>query len=161
MQNSTPFFRRQLANVRTGVVVAFLIVALLGFADATFLTIEHYRGEVPPCTTEGCDTVLTSSYSSIVGIPVSLLGSLFYFAMLISAFIYLESLWSKGLVGPRQLSILKWSFFATTVGLLASAYFVFLQAVVIGSWCQYCIGSAITSTILFIIAVCVLRKKLV
>jgi uncharacterized membrane protein len=160
MQNSTPFFKRQLANVRTGVVAAFFIVALIGFADATFLTVEHYRGVIPPCTTAGCDTVLSSSYSIVAGIPVSLLGALYYLVVVIGSFIYLESQMSSGTVGPRQLGILKWSLFATVAGLIASLYFIALQAFVIHSWCQYCIGSAITSTILFVIAICIIRKNL-
>lgn len=160
MQNSTPFFKRQLANVRTGVVALFFLVALIGFADAAFLTVEHYRGVIPPCTTAGCDTVLTSAYATVAGVPVSLLGAIYYFAIAIGAFIYLESLMSKGSAGPRQLRILKWSFFATILGLAASIALVCLMAFVIHSWCQYCIGSAITSTTLFIVGACSLRKYL-
>lgn len=160
MQNSTPFFKRRLANVRTSVVAVFFIVALIGFADAAFLTVEHYRGVIPPCTTAGCDTVLTSAYSSVAGIPVSLLGALYYLLVAVGSFIYLESRMSKGSAGPRQLSILTWIFFATILGFIASIYFVLLQAYVIHSWCQYCIGSAVTSTVLFIMAICVIRKNL-
>ena len=160
MQNSTPFFKRQLVNVRTGVVAVFFLVALIGFADATFLTIEHYRGVIPPCTTAGCDTVLSSAYSTVAGIPVSLIGALYYFAIAIGAFIYLESQLSSGSVGPRQLGILKWAFFATILGLIASITLVCLMAFVIHSWCQYCIGSAITSTMLFLIAAYAVRKYL-
>ena len=160
MQNSTPFFKRQLVNVRTSVVALFFLVALIGFADATFLTVEHYRGVIPPCTTGGCDTVLTSAYSTVAGVPVSLLGALYYFAIAISAFMYLESLMSKGSVGPRQLAILKWALFATILGLIASAVLVSLMAFVIHSWCQYCIGSATTSTVLFLIGAYAARKNL-
>lgn len=160
MQNSTPFFKRQLANVRTGVVALFFIIALIGFADATFLTIEHYRGVIPPCTTTGCDTVLTSAYATVAGVPVSLLGAIYYFALALGAFIYLESLMSKGSVGARQLGILKWAFFATVLGFIASIVLVCLMAFVIHSWCQYCIGSAISSTVLFIIAAYAVRKDL-
>jgi uncharacterized membrane protein len=160
MPNSTPFFRRQLANVRTGVIAAFFVVALIGFADATFLTVEHYRGVIPPCTTTGCDTVLTSAYSSILGVPDSLLGAIYYFAIALGAFMYLESMMSKGTVGTRQLNILKWSLMATILGLITSACLVALMAFVIHSWCQYCIGSAITSTVLFVIAAYVICKNL-
>ena len=161
MQNSTPFFKRQLANVRPGVVAVFFLVALIGFADATFLTVEHYRGVVPPCTIAGCDTVLTSAYATMLGVPDSLIGSIFYFAMALGSFMYLESLMSNGTVGPRQRAIFKWTLFDTILGFLASLGFVFLMAFVIHAWCQYCIGSALTSTILFIIAMCILPKKLV
>ena len=58
------------SKVSTGAVVFLFIVALIGFADASYLTVEHYRNVIPPCTTSGCETVLTSSYSTILhGFP--------------------------------------------------------------------------------------------
>jgi uncharacterized membrane protein len=125
-------------------------VALLGFADATYLTIEHYQGVIPPCSVvSGCETVLTSQYSVIAGVPVSLLGALFYLAILVGVFAYLES---------KKTTAFKWAMLLTVFGLLFSLWFIYVQAVILGAWCLYCIGSALTSTILFVIA-CVVFKK--
>jgi len=130
--------------------VATLIVALIGFADATYLVIEHFRGVVPPCTiTAGCELVLTSPFSVVWGIPVALLGSLFYLLIAAGAFAYLES---------KNEEILRYTLQFTMFGLLASIWFVFLQVFILHSYCAYCMGSALTSTTLFILA-CIIHKK--
>ena len=161
MNNSIPFFKRPLAEVRTAIVAVFLIIALIGFADATFLTVEHYRGVIPPCSaTSGCETVLTSQFSTMAGIPVSLLGALYYFAIALGAFIYLEARHGSGELAAHHNSILKWILMATVLGFGMSLWFVYLQAFVLHSYCQYCLGSAVTSTVLFIVAIFILRSHL-
>lgn len=123
----------------------FFIVAVLGFADATFLSIEHYRGEIPPCSlTGGCEKVTTSEYSTILGVPVAYTGFLYYLAVLVLLVLFVDlkkELFVKGL------------FALTTVGFLFSLYFTFLQFFVIKAICPYCLFSAGTSTILFLLCV--------
>jgi uncharacterized membrane protein len=149
-----------LAEARTAVLAFFLIVAILGFADASYLTIDHYRGVIPPCSvTEGCEAVLSSSYSVILGVPTSLLGSLYYLAIAIGAFVYLESKHGGGKIAAHHSSILKWTLMATAFGFGMSLWFVYLQLFILHSICIYCMGSATTSTILFITAIVMLRKS--
>ena len=72
--------------------IACLIVSAFGFADATYLTTQHYLGLPVACSIlEGCEQVTTSPYSLIFGIPVALLGSIFYLTALILCVIYLDS----------------------------------------------------------------------
>lgn len=133
-----------LLRVPNKLVIFALIIAILGFADATYLTIEHFQGKVPPCTiTSGCEQVLTSSYSTVAGIPVSLGGAIFYLIMCIGLFTYLEA---------KKVTALKWVLLLTTPAFMASLTFVYLQVFVIHSYCAYCLGSALSSTILFIVA---------
>lgn len=149
MKHLKHLWRQPLAVVPNKLVIFLLIVALLGFADATYLTIEHYQNVIPPCTTSGCETVLTSAYSSVVGIPVSLLGALYYLIVLIGVFAYLES---------KNTKVLKWALLFTVFGLLCSLWFLYVQAFILNAYCQYCLVSAATSTILFITAVITLKK---
>ena len=149
-----------LAEVKTAVVAFFLIVAILGFADASYLTIEHYRGVIPPCSaTEGCEAVLTSSYSVIFGVPTSLLGALYYLAVAVGAFMYLESKHGAGEIKAHHAAILKWTLIATAFGFGMSLWFVYLQLFILHSICVYCMGSATTSTVLFITAIFMLRRS--
>jgi uncharacterized membrane protein len=130
--------------------IFLIVVALLGFADASYLTIAHYQGVVPPCTiVTGCEVVLTSPYATIIGIPVSLLGAVYYLVVLIGIFSYLES---------KKTPLLKWALVATVLGLLFTLWFLYVQAFILGSFCLYCLGSAVTSIILFMTA-CVVFKK--
>lgn len=128
--------------------IIFLFFGLIGFADAAFLTVEHYRGGPLPCAiTSGCDTVTTSRYATIAGIPVALLGALYYLSVIIGAVMVIDAgrpEWLKRLA--------RW----TAAGFLASLYFVGLQVFVLKAYCLYCLISAGTSTALFITGLVVL-----
>lgn len=159
MSNFKQLLSKPLANVRTGTVVAFFVIALLGFADATFLTIEHYRNVVPPCTTAGCDVVLTSSYAMIGPVPEALIGAVYYLFLVLASFMFLESRLTKESTPGHHEKIIKAAFFTTALGFLYSLWLVYLQAFIIKSYCLYCLGSALITTILFVIAFSVLRKN--
>jgi len=135
-------------NIKIAAII-FLIVSALGFLDATYLTIEHFRGSIPPCTIKGCEIVLTSEYAKIAGIPVALLGSLYYLTLLILSVAYLDS---------KKDSIIRLASYFTIAGLAASLYFVYLMFFVIEEICQYCLVSATTSTLLFITGMYVITK---
>lgn len=125
-------------------------LAGVGFIDATFLTIEHYTKFTLPCSiTHGCELVTTSAYSSILGVPVALLGALYYVGVLLAVYASLE------FAKPQWL---KWIAIATTAGFLFSAWFVYLQLFVIRAICEYCMLSALTSTTLFAVSMIYLKK---
>lgn len=130
--------------------IVFLVFGLLGFFDASYLTIEHYQGVIPPCsiTGGGCENVLTSDYSTILNIPVSVLGMIYYFFVFLLTLLYLDT--KKSIFLRICASV---GFF----GFLASLFFVFLQLFVIKSICFYCMISAVTSTILFVAGFLVLK----
>lgn len=150
MKNLKQLLKQPLRAVSSSVVVFMFIVALLGFSDAAYLTVEHYRGVVPPCTlTSDCDLVLTSSYAVVAGIPVALLGTLYYLAILVGLFAYLDT---------KKTAIIKWTLLFTIFGLLASFGLIYVQVFVLYSYCMYCIISATVSTVLFISAMEVIEK---
>ena len=150
MKHLKQLLKRPLKAVPNSVIIFMLVVALIGFADATYLTIEHFRGVIPPCTlTADCDLVLTSSYAVVLGIPVALLGALYYFTMLVGLFAYLDT---------KKTVILKWTLLLTIFGLLASFSLIYVQVFVLYSYCTYCIASALVSTILFITAMEIIEK---
>jgi uncharacterized membrane protein len=127
-----------------------IAVSVVGFLDATYLTIKHYQGSLPYCTiVHGCEKVLTSPYATIVGIPVALMGAIYYAVILIGLVAYLDT---------KRTDLLKATALGTTIGLLASSYFFYLQLAVIRYWCQYCIVSIITSTLLFVVGMFIYRS---
>lgn len=136
---------------RQALTLLLALVAFIGFLEATYLSVQHYRGVVPPCTIViGCDLVTTSSYALLFNIPVALLGALYYLAVLLLAVGYLES-------GNDTLLFLAVAL--TPIGFLASAYFMYLQLYIIKATCIYCVGSALSSTILFILGIITWRTK--
>ncbi len=123
-------------------VVASL-VALVGLADSAYLTIKHFTNEPVPCSLiEGCEMVLTSPYAEIGGVPLAALGAAAYFV----AF----SLAMLAAFGNR----VAWTLFSIHAVLMGafSLWLLYLQGAVIGAFCQFCLISAATSFLLFIIA---------
>jgi len=137
--------------------VSFLVLGLIGAADASYLTIEHYRSASVGCVIfNGCDTVLASSYATIGTMPVSLLGALYYFAILFLVALYF---YLRFAASPQAEPVFDFMIRFTLIGFLASLYFVYLQLFVLQAICTYCMVSAFTSTTLFILGVVVMYKE--
>ena len=119
------------------------VFAFLGFADATYLTAEHYLKLPLPCSiTQGCGTVLTSKYAAVFGIPIAIFGALYYLTVLLLAvYLYTSKDIKSGLV--RLIFVL------TGISVLASISLLYLQFFVIKAVCLYCLGSAAFSFALF------------
>jgi uncharacterized membrane protein len=119
--------RRQYTVPRT----VLLALAVLGVLISAYLTWTHFAGLTPVCTGsgEGCQTVQSSRYASVLGIPVALLGLIAY-----SGLIFSTALW-------RETGIYL-GFLISLVGTLFSAYLTYLEIFVIGALCQWCLASA-------------------
>jgi uncharacterized membrane protein len=142
----------QVNNVPSkGWVILFGAFALLGFLDATYLTIKHYLGTPLPCSIlHGCEIVTTSIYSVIAassngsgGIPIALLGALYYLTILTMVIIYFDT---------KKIAVLKAACRLSIIGFLVSLVLVYLQLFVLHAICLYCMFSATTSTLIFITA---------
>lgn len=123
--------------------IAASIVALAGLADSIYLTVHHLTAEPVPCSLiSGCETVLTSSYAEIAGIPLAAFGAAAYFV----AF----SLALLAVFGNRAAWLL---FGIASIGMTGfTLWLLYLQAFVIKAFCQFCLISAVTSITLFLIA---------
>ena len=133
------------------ILAGMAVVSLIGFLDATYLTLVHYnRGSLICYIFEGCDKVTTSPYAVIWEVPVALGGVLYYFSVFIAAILYFDT---KNIFFLRILSILP------PAGFLASLWFLYLQFFVIKAICFYCMVSAVSSTLLFILGMLVFRKN--
>lgn len=118
------------------------VVALVGLADAVYLTIHHYTAVAVPCGESfDCGAVLNSQYAEIGGVPLAIFGAAAYFA----AF----SLAILAAFGNR----LTWTLFGiqVTLMMLFTAWLIYLQAFVIEAFCQFCLLSAGTTLVLFIV----------
>ena len=132
------------------IAYTIFIVALGGFLDAAYLTMQHYGKMIPPCQPPwDCEAVLTSAYATIQGIPISLFGMLYYITAAVLAMVIVMK--GKSLA-TTLLTVLIGSAFVVTVILLG------LQQFVIGAYCLYCLVSAVITTVLFILLL-MLRKS--
>lgn len=114
-------------------------VALLGLADATFLTVAHLTGDDAVCGSfAGCSEVLGSTYAAIKGVPTAALGAVAYFTVfsvaILAAFGYTQ-------VRGFLLAVV-------AAMLIASLYFLYLQAFVLHAFCPFCLFSAAVTFLL-------------
>ena len=111
--------------------LTLLALAVLGVLISAYLTWTHFAGLTPVCTGsgEGCETVQSSRYASVLGIPVALLGLVAYGGLIFSTILWRETGIYLG-------------FLISLVGTLFSAYLTYLEIFVIGALCQWCLTSA-------------------
>ena len=119
------------------------LLALVGLADAIYLTVSHLTGQSVRCTvTSGCSEVLSSHYATVGGVPLAAFGAAAYFTVFslatLAAFDYrfARTLWAV----------------IVTVMFLFSLWLIYLQAFVLRAFCQFCLLSAAVTTLLFLLA---------
>lgn len=139
-------------NLNAKLPVIAALFAIIGIVDSVYLTIQHFTGEKVPCSLiTGCEQVLSSQYAEMFGIPTAAFGAAAYFL----AF----SLAVLAAYGNRAM----WNAFGALVivMMIFTVYLIYLQAFVIGAFCQFCLVSAATTFSLFIILIIsrVIRSK--
>jgi uncharacterized membrane protein len=146
------------------IVVALL--ALVGLADAVYLTVKHFTGGIVPCSlTQGCEQVLNSQYATIGGLPIIglVLSNLkkvspSLYVMLagiplaaVGAFAYfcVFSLATLAIFGTQAARRLL--FYLVLLMLLFSIWLFIVQAFMLHAFCQFCLLSATTTLLLSIV----------
>lgn len=125
-------------------IVAILFFAIVGFGIAAYTTVVHYVGpSALICTSahsgqSSCEQVQFSQWNNVAGIPVSVLGLVGYFVVLISLRI-------PGDYG-RALG-----FGTALIGFLFSMYLTSREAFSLHEYCEWCLGSATCMTLLMIL----------
>lgn len=121
--------------------VASAALAATAAAVAGYLTWEHAHGAAPVCLAGGggCQTVASSPYARIAGVPVAALG--LTGALTLLALALVPALWARTAAGAIAIG-----------GFLFSAYLTAMEIFVIDAICQWCVASACLWT-----AMCVLE----
>lgn len=137
------------ATMPAGIWIA-RVLALVGFADAAYLTATHYAGSSVFCgASGGCETVLSSEFATLGPVPIALIGAVYYGLASLLA-------WTPGTSWSR-----------TTAGTLAaltglafaiSAVLFGIQAFQLHAWCRFCLVSAAITTFLFATSIWLLRR---
>ena len=118
--------------------------AYAGLVISTYLTIVHYRGYVSPCyVVHGCETVQTSKYSVILGVPVALVGALFFGTMFYLA---------VGLLRSARVMLARVFRVFAFLGALAIIPLFLLQAIVLKAFCTYCLATEIIMLAIWILS---------
>ncbi|OGY61627.1 MAG: hypothetical protein A3I33_00705 [Candidatus Colwellbacteria bacterium RIFCSPLOWO2_02_FULL_45_11] len=130
-------------------VITLIVISVIGFSDATYLTAKHYLDDPVTCSIfKGCETVTESKYSTVFNIPIALFGVFYYLFVSVLLFLYMEGL-----------KVLKLLLLSTTSAFFVTLFLVYLQAFVLNAFCMFCIISAVSSTALFAGTVYIARKS--
>ena len=116
-----------------------LILCSVGIGIAGYLTYVHYAGLQPICgISHGCETVQTSRYASLVGVPVALLGLISYLLIFVSLCVRDDR---------SQLA----GYALVVTAFVFSAYLTYREVFTIHAICTWCVSSAIVFTLLMIV----------
>ena len=122
--------------------VALAVLSLPGTAVSTYLTYSHYADEPTVCVGIGsCELVQTSEYSEIAGVPVALMGLLYFVAVALLAIARLLKL-------PWALDWGRPAVFTMAIG--GTAFVSYLTAVelfVLEAICPWCVSVAVMTAI--------------
>ena len=140
MTASTLEAARSPVNTDRRLRVAAIVIACIGLGIAIYLTYVHYEGLKVACLSSGgCETVQSSTYAKLGGIPVPVLGLVGYVGILVSL------LFLPGDLGRMA------GFGMALIGFLFSAYLTYRELFTIKAICQWCVGSAVCMTLLMIL----------
>lgn len=121
--------------------IALAVVAVIGLGVATYLTVARFSGGEVTCVVGGgCETVQKSEYSTLLGIPVPVLGLFGYAGFLVSA----------ALAGPLGRAA---GLFTAIVGFGFSAWLTAVEAFILEAWCTWCVISATLVTIATVLCI--------
>ena len=122
--------------------VAIAVLSFIGMFDALYLSLKRNAGPIPCHVTHGCTDVLTSRYSELMGIPLSVFGLIFYVGVFSLAVFQISG-------AGRTLN---WVFWPAMAGVAISAILVGIQAFALKAYCEYCLLSAILVLSIFLLS---------
>ena len=118
--------------------IAMIVLGVIGFGVATYLTIVHYAHITVVCAANGnpCETVQHSAYADLAGVPVALMGLIGYITILGLLF------------APQNDNTRTALVFVVLVGFGFSMYLTYRELFTIDAICEWCVSSAVILTLL-------------
>lgn len=118
--------------------------SLAALGIALYLTWTKLAGESPTCgPLHGCETVNSSAYSTILGVPTALFGSLQ------SGIVVMAALrWWR--VADRRALLLAYGLGLTSLPILA--WLAYVEVAIIGAVCVWCVGYAVATVAAWLLA---------
>lgn len=128
--------------------ILVIVSAFGGFLLAFYIWYKKQAHEKMVCPLDSdCDAVIYSEYAKLFGVPIEILGLLYYGIVAVSyaVFLAIPSIVSA----PFVFGILG----LTTAAFLFSLYLTFIQAFNLRQWCTWCLMSAGLCAVIFASAV--------
>ena len=134
-------------------VLIFLFVSFIGFVDAGYLALKYYLGSPVNCAIlAGCEIVTSSNFAVLYGVPIALIGAVYYLLVLVLTLLYLDT----GNIAPLSAAAL-----ISAAGFLISLGLLYIQIFMLRAICLYCLISLASSALLFINGLLLLKYGIV
>jgi uncharacterized membrane protein len=132
---------------------AIALLALVGCFVALYLWLHALGvGGALQCGTGACETVQTSRWAVLLGLPVALYGVVGYCVVFVVALLALR---------PAALLRRGWSVVLAglaTIGFAFTLYLTYVELFLIHAICRWCLGSAVIITAIWIVSLLSLRS---
>lgn len=140
--------------------LAILVLGVCGFFIARYIR-RHKKQNTPlVCPIKfDCHTVVHSDYARFLGIPVEILGMLYYGFITVSYALFIFKPEIFTFASPDALNIFMISI--SLAAFLFSAYLIAVQIFILKKGCSWCIVSAFVCLFIFILASFVYHFSLV
>jgi len=128
-------------------LIPVLVLSLSGILISLYLTYTYYStsGFSFCITGQDCEIVKESAYSSMMGIPVALIGVIGYIAItIVTLFTFTKK---------RKWMML---FVLSTTGVAFSAYLTYIELFRINAVCSYCVLSAVLMVVILLLVLSML-----
>lgn len=133
-------------SVNSSLRLVSIGLAVIGLIDTIYLSyVKIAHQEVFCGGSRACDTVNSSPYSMIAGIPIAYLGLVAYLVILL--LLYMEI---RGDFWKQYSPLIV--FGMTLAGTLYSFYLTYIEIVVLRAICPYCVVNAVVMLFLFVIS---------
>lgn len=124
------------------------VLSLAGLGDSIYLTYDHFSGTAPICSSHGlidCQKVTTSAQSHVFGIPVALLGLIYYVVVVA---VNVPPLWRSADLRVH------WARLGLAVmGIGMVIYLLVAELFLIKAICLWCTGVHVVTFLLFVLVV--------
>lgn len=109
-----------------------LVVAGIGLLASAYLTVEHFAGTralaCPESATINCAKVTTSQWSHIAGVPVAVLGLVYYVVMFA---LLLPPAWAESRLDPARIA-------GAVLGVAMVVYLIWVELFRVDAICLWC-----------------------
>jgi uncharacterized membrane protein len=124
--------------------LASAVIAVLGAVITAYLLYVRQTGGALVCSSGGCETVQSSSYAEVLGLPVAALGLVGFLGLLSTALARGD--WAR--MSQATLALTAFAF---------SAYLLYVQLAVIDAICQWCLVADLFTTAIAVLGILRLR----
>jgi uncharacterized membrane protein len=126
-------------------------VTLASAIVSGYLSLARALGEAAVCgPSKGCETVASSEYSTVLGIPVAFLGLGLSLVLLVLAGLW----WLR-----RERRALLVAYFLLLLATLGVAYLTYLELFVIEAMCPWCVAYAVSVVVSLVTAGMAMRAS--